>query len=52
MAVANGHRAIVVDDAARIDELVICTDEREQLPAMSLEDIKRCERIRCIGNVA
>src|SRR6185437_3469497 len=52
VAIALGHGAVIVDHATRIDELIVRADEREELPAMSLESVQRREGIGHIGDVA
>src|ERR1700726_3549734 len=52
VAVARRHLAIIVDDAARIDQLIVAADESEQLAAMLLELVERSEGIGDVGDVA
>src|SRR6185312_6430341 len=50
--VAPGHLAIVVEDAARIDELIVAADEGEELSAMRFEGVERGEGIGNVGDIA
>src|SRR5438270_728430 len=50
--VALRHLAIIVEDAARIDELVVAADEGQELSAMRLESVERTEGIGKVGDVA
>src|SRR5204862_5199282 len=43
---------IVIDDAARIDELIVRPHPGEQLAAVGLEAVERLERIGHVRNVA
>ena len=51
-AIARRHHAVVVDHAARIDELIVCADVCEQLAAVLLEGIERPEGVRHIGDIS
>src|SRR6185437_4844707 len=52
VAVAPGHRAVVVDHAARIDELIVRADEGEELATVGLECVQRRKRIGHVGDIA
>ena len=51
-AVPRRHLPVVVDHAARIDELIVGADVREQLAAVLLEGIERPEGVRHIGDIS
>jgi len=51
-AVALGHRAVVVEHAARIDQLIVAADEREQLAPRAAERVEVAERVGRVGDVA
>jgi hypothetical protein len=50
--VALRNLPVVVEHAARIDELVVRTDERDHLSAACLEGVERAERVGHIGDVS
>src|SRR5262245_47818609 len=51
-AVPRRHLAVVLDHAARIDELIIAANERKQLATVRLERIQRSEGVSHVGDVA
>src|SRR5262249_24438997 len=52
IAVPRSHLAVVLDDATRIDKLVIATDERQQFASACPKNIQRSEGVRNVGDVA
>src|SRR5262249_7559458 len=51
LAVARRHLSIIVDHAARVDELIVAADEGKQLTAVLLKLVERPERVSYIGDV-
>ena len=50
--VALRHLSIVVENAARIDELIVRAEESHHLSAACSEGVKRAERVGNVGDVA
>src|SRR6516162_1906112 len=49
--VTQGHRSVVVDHSAREDQLVVGSDDSEQLPTTLHKAVERAKRVGDVGDV-